>query len=145
MSVSRIARTEVDVARPDETVSTAAQRMAARQVGTLVVVDEDRCPLGILTDRDVTVRVVGARRDPQDCRVREAMTADPRTVEETSTIEGALGVMRREGVRRLPVVDHAGRLAGIVTLDDVLGHLVDELGEMRRLLERSDPRNLALS
>lgn len=145
MSVSRIARTEVDVARPDETVSTAAQRMAARQVGTLVVVDEDRCPLGILTDRDVTVRVVGARRDPQDCRVREAMTADPRTVEETSTIEGALGVMRREGVRRLPVVDHAGRLAGIVTLDDVLGHLVDELSEMRRLLERSDPRNLALS
>lgn len=145
MSVSRIARTEVDVARPDETVSTAAQRMAARQVGTLVVVDEERRPVGILTDRDVTVRVVGARRDPESCRVSAAMTPDPRTVEETATIEGAIGVMRREGVRRLPVVDRAGRLAAIVTLDDALGHLVDELGEMRRLLERSDPRNLALS
>jgi CBS domain-containing protein len=145
MSVSRIACTEVDVAAEQETIATVAQRMAARQVGTLVIVDAQRRPVGILTDRDITVRVVGAHRDPSACRVVEVMSPDPRTIAETATIEGALGLMRGEGVRRLPVVDPEGQLAGIVTLDDVLAHLLDELCGVRRLLERSDPRSLALS
>ena len=142
MTVASICQRDVDVAEPSETVDIAAQRMGTRQVGTLVVLGKG-FPIGIVTDRDLCVRVLGQRRDPRQTRVEDVMTPSPRTILESEPIEEALSAMRREGVRRLPVVSSEGRLTGMVSLDDILRRLVVEFGELGKLLGGSGPQKLA--
>lgn len=144
MTLGRICCREVDTAQPDEPVTVAAQRMGSRGSGTLVVVGDDRVPVGILTDRDVTVRVVGARRDPSATRVGDVMTDCLHTAFEAMPIEEALSLMRAQTVRRLVVVDRSGALVGIASLDDVLALIAEELREVGRLLEQEDPRRGAV-
>ena len=139
MTVGKICCREVDTADPLETVRAAAQRMGNRDVGTLVVLDEERCPVGILTDRDVAVRVVGAGRDPDALRIRDVMTTDLHTCPESTPIEAALRIMRQSAIRRLLVVRPTGELAGILALDDVLELLAEELSEVGRLIRRQPP------
>ena len=62
------------------------------------------------------------------------------TVTQSTPVEDALAAMQSQGVRRLPVVDEDGRLAGVVSLDDVLDQLAEEFGELRRLLKRHSPQ-----
>jgi CBS domain-containing protein len=143
MTVGRICIREVDLAEPNESARVAAQRMAARCVGTLLVVDAGRRPLGILTDRDLALRVMAKGGDPDTVRVRDVMTNSPRTVTESTPIEDALDAMRRHGVRRLPVVDGDGALIGILSFDDVLALLIEEFRSMSGILERSSPEVMA--
>jgi len=136
MSVGRICSREIDIAEANETARDAARRMHQRGVGTLVVLNEERQPTGLVTDRDLVLRVLAPARDPETTRVREIMTADPKVLREDSPIEGALGLMRAGSFRRVPIVDAAGRLVGILTLDDVLSLLAEEFGHIGGLLER---------
>lgn len=142
MTLARIAKRTVDTAEPEEDVRTAAQRMDARNVGALVVLDPERRPIGILTDRDLAVRVLAQGKDPHGTRVREVWTADPTTIREDLSVEEALSRMRARGVRRLPVVDEEGLLVGIVTLHDILGLIVEEFWELGGLLERTSPDSI---
>ncbi len=139
MTVQRICTCEVDTARPDESVQTAAQRMHDRNVGTLVVVDGESHPIGIITDRDLTVRVLAAGADPYTTKVGDVMTASPRAIPQTTPIEDALATMRSTTCRRLPVVDAKGRLFGLLTLDDVLSLLAEEFSHISRLLNAESP------
>jgi CBS domain-containing protein len=82
MSVGRICVREVDIAERTENVLRAAQRMFDRDVGTLVVIDHDRRPVGLVTDRDIALRATTTGRDPTTIRVAEIMTVDPQTVTE---------------------------------------------------------------
>lgn len=143
MSVGRICVREVDVAGPGESVQTAAQRMQARKVGTLVVVDADRKPIGLVTDRDLAVRVLADARDPMLTTVAEAMTRCPYTARAETPLEDALRMMRAGRFRRLPVVDAAGKLAGLLSLDDILDLLTEEFQEIGDLLRGESPRSLA--
>jgi len=143
MSVGRICTRDVDTASGEETVLVAAQRMRDRGVGTLVVVDERAHPTGLLSDRDLVLRVVAQERDPARTHVREVMTATPMTILESSSIESALGHMRTGRFRRMPVVNAAGELVGIVSLDDVLALLAEELTMVGVLLERESPHRAA--
>lgn len=136
MSVGRICTREVDLAAPDEAIRTAAQRMADRRVGALVVLDEARHPIGVLSDRDLVLRVIAPGKDPQATTVSEVMTRDPKTFPEAGPIEGALGLMRASGCRRLPIVDEAGRLVGILTVDDVLALLAEEFAQLGGIVGR---------
>lgn len=136
MSVGRICSREVDVAAVDESALEAAQRMATRDVGTLIVLNPAKAPVGIITDRDLVVRVLAVRKDPHVTRVGEVMTRDPKAVQEDCPIETALGLMRAGPFRRLPVVDHHGQLVGILSLDDVLSLLAEEFAHIGRVLER---------
>jgi CBS domain-containing protein len=136
MSVGRICSREVDVAAVDESALEAAQRMGTRDVGTLIVLNPAKAPVGIITDRDLVVRVLAAQKDPHVTRVGEVMTRDPKTVQEDCPIETALGLMRAGSFRRLPVVDHHGQLVGILSLDDVLSLLAEEFAHIGRVLER---------
>jgi CBS domain-containing protein len=140
MSIGRICQREVDTADASETVRVAAQRMSARNVGALVVLGKERHPWGILTDRDVALRVAGGGLDPNTATVAEVMTHDLHTVTVETAIEDALRLMRRHAVRRLPVVDDDGALVGVVTLDDVLSLLAEEMAQMGRIVERSSPQ-----
>ena len=81
----------------------------------LIVVDDDQKPVGLVTDRDLTVRAVAAARDAKSTIVRELMTAQPRVVTEGTPIEDALALMRSGKFRRLPVVGDDRRLVGLVT------------------------------
>lgn len=112
MSVGRICGREVDLAEAGESVQAAAQRMNSRKVGTLVVINSDQEPIGLITDRDLTVRVLAEALDPLQTRVGQVLTPFPRTVREETTIEDALHIMRSAQCRRLPVVDKADKLVG---------------------------------
>lgn len=125
MSLQRFEREVVTVAL-EAPVIVAAQRMRDRRVGCVVVSREGR-PVGILTDRDLALRVVAAGRDAERTTVAQVVTFEAVSLLNTDTIETALGRMREFGVRRLPIVDEAGRITGIVTADDLLPLLAHEL------------------
>jgi CBS domain-containing protein len=139
MTIAEICQRNVDTADASESIQSAAQRMGTRNVGTLLVLSSAGRPVGILTDRDVAVRVAGRGRDPYTTCVGDVMTTEPESVPADLPIEGVLRRMRSRGVRRMPVVDKAGACIGIVSLDDVLAHLVQEFGVLGRLLEASTP------
>lgn len=143
MTVGRMCVRDVDLAEINESAQAAAQRMHDRNVGTLVVLSPDRKPIGILTDRDLAVRVVAKGRNPIETTVGEVMTTDLKTVSEQAALEDALRVMRSGPFRRIVVVDDGGKLAGLLSVDDVLDLLRDEFNEIGQLLERESPRGLA--
>ncbi len=143
MSVGRICVREVDLADPDESAQAAAARMNARNVGTLVVLNRAKEPIGILTDRDLALRVVARGLDPASVTVAELMTKSPDAIREDMPIEAALGRMRSGPYRRLPVVDKFGKLAGLVSLDDILDLLSEELAQVGDLIRGESPDSLA--
>jgi CBS domain-containing protein len=117
--------------RPDDTVVDAARMMRDENVGSLPVVDSDRL-IGMVTDRDVSVRVVAEGRDPSEVSVQEIASRNPVTAEATSDLNEALQLMARHQVRRLPVTDE-GRLVGIIAQADVAGEIGDK--QTGRLVE----------
>jgi len=143
MTVGRLCVRAVDVAEPNESVQVAAQRMHSRNVGTLVVLDPSRKPIGLVTDRDLTVRVLAEGRDGSQVTVDEVMTQDIRAVDEDCPVEAALEAMRAGPFRRVPVVDKKGKLVGLLSIDDVLDLLAEEFQSIRRLLNKESPSELA--
>lgn len=144
MSVGRICVREVDLADAQEPVQAAAQRMHSRKVGTLVVLNAKKEPIGIITDRDLAVRVVAAGKDAFETTVEDVMTRSPQTVRVDATIEDALTIMRGRTIRRLPVVDREQHLVGLISLDDILSLLTEEFNEIGGLLQEESPSSLAL-
>ncbi|MGE0354579.1 MAG: CBS domain-containing protein [Gemmatimonadales bacterium] len=141
MSAGQICSRIVVTASPLESVRTAARRMAEHQVGTLVVVKpvEQVHPVGILTDRDITIRCVAAGLDPERTRIEELMTQPVQTVEEHTPLPEAIALMASGATRRMVVTGDAGRLVGLLSLDDLLDALIDETIPIGRLLERQRP------
>jgi signal-transduction protein with cAMP-binding, CBS, and nucleotidyltransferase domain len=135
MAVGKICTRVTHTVDPHESVRAAAQRMDERGVGTLVCVDDDGRPLGVVTDRDLTTRCTGRGLDADSKEVSEVMSTPPAAVEEQTPIESALSMMADRGVRRLVVVDGEGRLVGILSLDDVLELLVEEVSAIGRILQ----------
>ncbi len=100
-------------AAPSTTVAKAAQRMARRGVGAMLVV-KDRALVGIFTERDATFRVIAAGKDPATTKLADVMTPDPLTIGPQETFGRALLIMQQKGFRHLPVV-RDGRAIGIVS------------------------------
>ncbi|MFP5506630.1 MAG: CBS domain-containing protein [Gammaproteobacteria bacterium] len=146
MPVGEVCNREVVVADRALPVTEAALRMRAHHVGDLVVVDDQagrRHPVGIVTDRDIVVEVVAAGVNPEALRVGDIMGTQVATVRESEGLFEAMRYMRDQGVRRMPVVDAAGALVGILTLDDLLELLAEELGELAKLVSRERQREQA--
>lgn len=130
MGIGEICSREVVFARRNESVAQAARLMRENHVGSVVVTDERngrRYPVGIVTDRDIAVGVVALGLDPEKRNVESAMPAELVCVRETDGLGRAVALMRAQGVRRLPVVDAAGGLIGILSADDALEVLSEEL------------------
>lgn len=107
----------------DAGILEAARLMRQHHTGDLIVVDDpdgDRVPVGIVTDRDIVVEVLANGLDLTATRVAQIMSARLVIAASAEDTSDAMDRMRLHGVRRLPVVDHDGRLMGIVTLDDML-------------------------
>lgn len=143
MTVGRVCCRVVDTATADETAQVAARRMNDRKVGTLVVVDEFRRPVGIVTDRDLATRVVAPGRDAAMTTIGHVMTRTPRSVSEEAPIEAALTAMRVTACRRITVVDNEGALVGLISLDDILSLLAEELREIGSVIQEESPQSLA--
>lgn len=111
---------------PDTKTNEAAKRMVECDCGELPVVDEQRKPLGVVTDRDIVVRVVARDMDPRQAPVREAMTSPAVTVTPETSLEECRRLMEEKQIRRVPVVDGNGVLVGMVALADVVRHAPSE-------------------
>lgn len=104
-------------------INEAARLMRQHHTGNLIVVDDpdgERIPAGIITDRDIVMEVLATGLDPAATKVAQIMSGRLVIAAAEEDTADAIERMRLHGVRRLPVVDHAGRLMGIITLDDVL-------------------------
>jgi predicted transcriptional regulator len=140
MTVGDICTRNVVVAPKSEMIIDAAKRMRTSHVGDLVVVEPRNgrhMPIGIITDRDIVMSVVAG--DPQHMHcllVSDVMNTDLITAQEQDTIETGLRKMHEHGVRRLPIVDGAGALVGILTLDDVLQYLTAQQNELVALVAK---------
>ncbi len=128
MPVKDLIKRKVVVIEPDDPVKLAARRMEDKMVGSLVVIDGDR-PVGIITDRDIALRVVGREKSP-DTPVREVMTKDPITIREDATFFELTKTFREATVRRLIVVDKDGKLVGLISIDDVMELLTTEFANL---------------
>ncbi len=131
MKVGKICqRNAVTVGERDE-ITKAAQLMREKHVGYLVVTESCgealQRPIGVLTDRDIVVTVVARETDPRAFIVGEIMTRQPVSIAESDSVETALHEMRRIGVRRMPVVGSRGELVGVLSLDDLLTVLADQV------------------
>jgi CBS domain-containing protein len=132
MCVGDICRSEVVTIAPGAGLSEAAHLMREKHVGMLVVVEPveghaDRVVQGVLTDRDIVVTVIGRDAEPKGLKVMDVMTRNPLLVAEKTSIAGALGLMRMEGVRRVPVVGARNELVGVLSIDDVLDVMANQL------------------
>lgn len=135
MNVGELCNREVIFAYRDTRLVEAARLMREHHVGSLVVVVDrlsERVPVGILTDRDIVVAVVAKELDPRTLTAGEVMSRELFSVREEDGIADALRLMRERGIRRLPVLTHSGALAGIVTIDDLLELVAEELGDFVR-------------
>ena len=129
MSIDSLLRRPVCTLPPDALCREAAQLMRDEGVGSVVVAEQQR-PLGIVTDRDLVVRVIAAGRAPEKTPLRDVMSGDPVFLANERSLDQVLATMRQQHVRRIPVVDAEGRLEGVLALDDVLPLLADQLGDL---------------
>ena len=128
MPVKDLIQRKVVTIEPEDPVMLAAQRMKDKMVGSLVVLDGDK-PAGIITDRDIAIRVVGAGKDPT-IPVREVMTRDPITIRDDASFFDLTKAFREAAVRRLIVVDKDGKLVGLISIDDILELLTTEFANL---------------
>ena len=101
-----------------DSIRDAARIMAREDTGVVPVVDGKKI-IGLITDRDIVVRLVAAGKDPSNARVNDAMSKDVRSVREDASVNDALQLMSREHIRRVPVVDTNDEIVGIVSIGDI--------------------------
>ncbi len=126
MQLSEIITRNVETIGPETSVKEAAQRMRSLDVGSLPVCDGRRL-LGMVTDRDITIRITSEGRDVNTTPVSEAMTPELAFVFEDDDVRRAAQVMKDRQIRRLPVLDRSKNLVGIVSLGDLSGTGDDKL------------------
>jgi CBS domain-containing protein len=137
MTVKEMARTDVVTADPETTTREISRLLEEENVGS-VIVTEDKTPVGIVTDRDLALEVIGEGKDSATITAADVMTEDLFTVETDESIYDVLEGMRERGVRRVPVLED-GELAGIVTLDDFLVLLTSELESVSGVVQAGIP------
>ncbi|MFC3107081.1 CBS domain-containing protein [Undibacterium arcticum] len=139
MRIGDICTAQTAHCKRDITLQAAAQLMRAYHVGDLVVVEQpngEQIPVGIVTDRDIVVIVIAEGLDPTSITVGDIMTSELVTVSEDEDVYETIENMRFKGVRRLPVVNQLGGLVGIVTVDDLVEFLAQEMTELSRVSTR---------
>ncbi len=128
----------VITAAKDTSVFDVAKLMKKHNIGNIVVVDETNggMPIGILTDRDIAMRIVADEVDPKRLTVGDAMSQDLLVLHEHQHIQEAVDMMCAKSVRRAPVVDKNNKIIGITTVDDLLLLFSDQLGSLAKLVRK---------
>ena len=133
MNVGEVCNREVVVIGKEGSLSDAAKLMRSYHVGDVVIIDEGngkRMPVGILTDRDIVIEVLAEEVDPASVNVRDVMSTELLTALEKDEIWDTIKRMRRQGVRRVPVVNEENVLQGILTVDDLIDLIAEQLKDL---------------
>jgi CBS domain-containing protein len=138
MLVGKLCKWDVVTIRKCHSVVEAARRMRDHHVGDLVVVEgENDAPVGVLTDRDLVVGILAQDVDHlATLEVGDVLTEDVIVVSDHDDVSDVLHSMRKKGIRRVPVVNRAGALVGIFTLDDILGLVASDMASVAALVKR---------
>lgn len=130
MNIGELCNRETIIVLKDENIVEAAKLMRHFHVGDLVVVTKSKdnnIPIGMVTDRDIVMEVVANNADSQTITVADIMSEELVTASEDEDIHECIERMRTYGIRRLPIVDKEGYLAGILSVDDILEFLGEEV------------------
>lgn len=135
MDIATLCRRNVVTVREKDDLVAAAEVMRTHHVGYLIVLGAGSSngatrPVGVLTDRDIVIKVVAKRIDPRTLTVADVMTIQPVVVTFTESLHSALSTMRSIGVRRLPVIGTQGELIGVLSTDDIVDALADGLSAL---------------
>lgn len=125
----------VETVSPRTPIIEAARKMKGMNVGALVVASDDGKPIGLLTDRDVLLRVVAEGRDLGRTTVEQAMTPTAVYLREDASLGAATEMMASGGIRRVPIVDAQNQLCGMLSLDDLIVLLATELDNLKRAIQ----------
>jgi len=143
MPIGEFCNREVVFATRKMSIPEAAQLMRQHHVGDLVVVDETdgkRLPVGIVTDRDIVIEIIAKSLHFNDFTVGDIMSPQLVSVAEHEGVFETIRLMRVKGIRRIPVVDREGGLEGIVSADDILDLLAEEMTELAKVAPRERDR-----
>jgi len=148
MPIGEVCVRDVVTAGPDTTVREAARLMTKNHVGNLVVVKEQHkgrvVPIGIITDRDIVRYVVAEALDPSVFTLGDLGNRELVMARSDEGIFECMQRMSRNGIRRMPVVDSEGGLEGIISLDDLIQLLAEEMGEMSKTISREQAHEEAI-
>ena len=145
MPIGEFCNREVVFATRETSIPEAAQLMRQYHVGDLVVVDEvdgKRVPVGIVTDRDMVIEIISQSLDFNEFSVGDIMSPQLVSVLETEGVFETIRLMRTKGIRRIPVVNQEGGLEGIVSADDILDLLAEEITELAKVAPRQQEREV---
>jgi predicted transcriptional regulator len=139
MKVGEVCNRNVIIVERLSSIRDVAVIMREHHVGNVIVVDDNgdqKKPVGILTDRDIVIELIAADVDLDDVNVGDVMSSDLITVREEDDILTMIKKMRSGGVRRVPVINTAGGLEGIVAVDDLLELISEQLADISDLISR---------
>ncbi|AEH35795.1 CBS domain-containing protein [Halopiger xanaduensis] len=137
MAVSDLGPNDVVTASPDTDLGTIAQRLSENNVGSVVIVENDE-PVGIVTDRDIALEV-GQTDDVASTPAEDVMTGSLTTIPADADPIEISEAIKEENARRFPVVDENGKLTGIVTLDDLVATIGEQLDNVADTIEAQSP------
>ena len=145
MSAGEYCNRDVVIISKDASVRDAVNLLRNYHVGDVVVVEKvagKNHPIGILTDRDIVVEILAKEVDVDSVTVGDVMSLKLVTVTEQTSLLDTLESMHQHGIRRLPVVDTAGGLVGIITLDDLLELFAEQISKVAALMKNEQRREL---
>jgi CBS domain-containing protein len=128
---------------PDDLVERAAQVMRFENVGAVPVIDsyDNYRLIGIVTDRDLALRVVGDKRDARETKIGDVMTVDLLTCHPSDSLQVALDIMSQHQIRRIPIVNESGQIVGIIAQADIATRTEDseQTGEIVEQISQPNP------
>ena len=142
MSLQAYCRKTVVRISPETNITEACQLLEQNNIGCLIAEREGRL-CGIVTDRDIALRVTGTKRDPDKTKVQEIMTPDPIRISVDKDVHHLTALMHAYHVRRVPIVNGFDTTLGIVTLDDLIAQLGDDMSEIGKAISEEFPEGNA--
>lgn len=139
MTAGEYCNREVVITGQDVSVTEAAMLMKQHHVGDLVVVEKQgdkTLPIGIITDRDIVIKVIAKKADPDSLIIKDIMSTGLVTVEEKQALLDTLALMQIRGVRRIMVVDAQGSLQGLLSADDAIELIAEAMNNLTKLVKR---------
>lgn len=143
MTVGEYCNRETVIVEKGASLVEAARLMRDYHVGDLIVVEKSAAgpkPIGLLTDRDIVVELIAEGIDLKAVTIGDVMSFDLHTAWEGDSLGDALKHMRDKGVRRIPVIDRDGLLVGIMTVDDIIEVMAEQLGDVVKLISHEQRR-----
>lgn len=141
MIAKNIMKTKVITVSPSAPIIEAALLMRDEDIGALIVVDDTERPVGIITDRDIVISVLAENKDPGEVVVEDIMTRQLHMVQEDTNVFDILRVLSKNSIRRVPVT-RRGKLAGIISVDDIVVVVATELANLASALTGGISRTL---